>query len=96
MATQTFSCTQCSAVASMEVQGKDGEIYPFCASCSIHVLETIAELEGEEDEDPIPCEVCAQAPAVRMFLHLRGDEYMVCEDCFMDADHEPSYPFSLH
>lgn len=37
------------------------------------------------------CEDCRQVPAVRVFLHLSGCEYDLCDECFALADHEDNY-----
>lgn len=82
-------CSHCGGTASTEFEGRDGSFWPVCVECDAHLREQ--EAEASDHEDDVVCEDCQCAAAVRIFLHLSGREYMLCEECFADADHEEEY-----
>ena len=80
-------CSECGALATTEVEGSDGVMYPLCAVCDVWWRETQAELESIQGL----CQDCRHEPATRRFVHLHKGEFLLCEACFGMADHEDDY-----
>jgi hypothetical protein len=85
--TDIKACTGCGFKATTEFEGRDGELYPMCEVCDVHLREQEAE-EGFEEET---CADCRKEPATRRFMHLHKGEFFLCEGCFGMADHEDDY-----
>jgi hypothetical protein len=57
------------------------------SSTTIAVRKHETEFVGHAVE----CADCRKAPATRTFLHMTKGHFPLCDDCFMDADHEEDY-----
>lgn len=82
-------CSECGDIATTELAGEDGVMYPLCVNCDLWWRET----QADEEEEIISgmCQDCHQGPATRRFIHLRKGEFFLCGGCFSWADHEDDY-----
>jgi hypothetical protein len=89
---QVPECDTCGDVAVTEYIGGGGTVSPLCASCDVHLRETMAGLhEVTEDLSHMWCDDCQEERAKRRFLHLDGRQFALCDVCYHWADHEDDY-----
>jgi hypothetical protein len=100
-------CSGCGFLATTEVEGRNGGLYPMCGSCEFVYREQEEEIAWCQECDqalasnytglcdgchfPEPCEDCRVMPATTRFLHLSNGAYHLCDECFIAADHEDDY-----
>lgn len=73
-------CDTCGAPAVAMFEG-----YPICDRCEQHVMESLdQEIYGI-------CDDCGEKDAERIFLHLDGRRFHLCNLCYYAADHEDDY-----
>lgn len=85
-------CSACGAVATTEVEDRNGGSCSLCDNCEVWLRETEAELadlaetlRGQE------CQDCRHEPATHRFLHMHKGEFFLCASCFTSADHDDDY-----
>ena len=80
-------CDECGSETDLteEYQTEDGTVRNLCENCRPEFLEPLPKRQALE------CQDCKKKPASKVFVHLDGRKFKLCEYCWQLADHEDDY-----
>ena len=80
-------CDECGSETDLteDYQTENGTVRKLCENCRPEFLEPLPKRQA------LQCMDCKKKPANKVFVHLDGRKFNLCEYCWSLADHEDDY-----